>query len=81
MNVKPTTLPDEEMSLVEYINVKRERKGLDWVDIADELDVSVATLYRWRRTGFIDTRFHHLHGLINLLELDPHRFLDLARAA
>jgi hypothetical protein len=67
------------MSLVEYINVKRERKGLDWVDVADELEVSVATLYRWRRTSFADARFQYLQGLIDLLELDPHRVLDFGR--
>lgn len=72
---------NEGLSLVEYVNLHRERRGLEWTDVATELGVSVATLYRWRQTSFSDARIHHVQALVDLLDLDAHRVLHLARRA
>jgi predicted transcriptional regulator len=76
-----TEPPDEGLSLVEYINLHRERKSLDWGQVAAALQVSNATLYRWRQNAFVEARVHHLHMLVDLLDLDARRVLDLVRAA
>jgi DNA-binding XRE family transcriptional regulator len=67
------TAGGEEVTLTEYIDVKRKRAGMTWEQVAGVVGVSDETIGRWRKQDWQPMRLEQTAALIEALKLDPLR--------